>query len=602
MSLYITVARGGGLIDQRKETGMTRRLRFGSVGCGVVVALLGLLGAVPAAAQDRHTVMVTNLVPQGGANDGFGKKLAGELRELINESVLHRAIEENDIRDALRQYKLDVKDLDCVTTLQLLVARVARIGFCGSYTEDREAKTVSVQGAQFVAPGTAPVKIADRTWPRDGYRAAAQEIATFFEQFVTQIVNAQYCREYYEAERLEDAESRCVIALNLAPDDVPVLITYAQVLRRTDRPEQAFEQTSKALELNPADETALELAGYLAAKLDMPDESGDYFRQLLQLDPGNAPVRLNIAYNLAQDGEPELAMTLVQDGLDIAPDDVQLLLHHASFAIRSGQDRKVEGQPLTPEAAGYYQKGLDSYRAAYEQLGAEMDGDHLALMVAGLNEVEQPEEALAVAEQALETHGDEPRFWSMKGDILRRLDRTDEALTALDEVMARDPEYRNIRVRQGKWLLEAGREEEALVTLREAVGRGEQPARTIASMFFGEAVRNGIQPTPKRPAFAIRLIGMAKQFEDQIADSKFLGQVDYFLAYSMYVQAEAEQKPETVASARQTLPRFREVKRILELSHVAEYGRGNRSTHYQQLKSGTDTFIEIQEALIRRGS
>lgn len=581
---------------------MTRRLRFGSVGCGVAVAVLGLLSAVPTAAQQRHSVMVTNLVPQGGANDGFGKKLAGELRELINESVLHRALEEKDIRDALRRYKLDMDDLDCITSLQLLVARVARIAFCGSYTEDRQAKTVSVQGAQFVAPGTAPVKIADRIWPRDAYRAAAQEIATFFEQFVTQIVNAQYCREYYEEGRLDYAESRCVIALNLAPDDVPVLITYAQVLRRTDRPEQAFEEIKRALELNPADETALELAGYLAAKLDMPDESGDYFRQLLQLDPGNVPVRLNIAYNLAQDGEAELAMTLVEEGLDIAPDDVQLLLHHASFAIRSGQDRKVEGQPLTPEAAGYYQKGLDSYRAAYEQLGAEMDGDHLALMVVGLNEVGQPEEALAVAEQALETHGDEPRFWSMKGDILRRLDRTDEALTALDEVIARDPGYKNVRVRQGKWLLEAGREEEALAALREAVDRREQTARTIASMFFGEAVRNGINSTPKRPAFAIRLIGMAKQFADQITDSKFLGQMDYFLAYSMYVQAEAEQKPETVGSARQTLPRFREVKRILELSHVAEYGRGNRATHYQQLKSGTDTFIEIQEALIRRGS
>ena len=581
---------------------MTRRLRFGSVGGGVAVALLGLLGAVPTAAQERHSVMVTNLVPQGGAKDDFGKKLAGELRDHINGFVTHRAVEEKVIRDALRQYKLKVEDLDCITSLQLLVARVARSAFCGSYTEDREARTVSVQGAQFVAPGRAPVKIADRTWPRDAYRAAAQEIATFFEQFVIQLSNAQYCREYYESGDLEDAESRCVIALNLAPDDVPVRLTYAQVLRRTDRPGEAFEEIKRVLELSPIDETALELAGYLAAKLDMPDESADYFRQLLQLDPDNVPVRVNIAYDLAQDGEPELAMTVVQEGLDRTPDDIQLLLHHASFAIRAGQDRQVEGQPLTPEAAGYYQEGLDSYRRAYEQLGAEMNGDHLILMIAGLNEVGQPEEALAVAEEALETHGEEPRFWSMKGDVLRRLGRTEEALTALDEVVARDPEYPNVRVRQGKWLLEAGRLEEALATLREAVGRGEQPARTIASMFFGEAIRSGINSTPKRPAFAIRLIGMAKQFADQITDSGFLGQMDYFLAYSMYVEAEAAQKPETVGSARQTLPRFREVKRILELSHVAEYGRGNRATHYQQLKSGTDTFIEIQEAVIRRGS
>lgn len=568
----------------------------------MAVALLGLLGAVPTAAQDRHSVMVTNLVPQGGADDDFGRKLAEELRDHINGFVTHRAIEEKEIRDALEQYKLEMRDLDCITSLQLLVARVARIGFCGSYTEDREAKTVSVQGAQFVAPGTAPVKIADKAWPRDAYRAAAQEIATFFEQFVTQLRNAEFCHEYYEMGKLEDAESRCVIALNLAPDDVPVLITYAQLLRSTDRLVQAFEMCKKALELSPVDETALQLCGYLAAKLDMHDEAGDYFRQLLQLDPGNVPVRVNIAYNLAQDGEPELAVTLVQEGLDIAPDDVQLLLHHASFAIRSGQDRRVDGQPLTPEAAGYYQKGLDSYRAAYEQLGAEMDGDHLILMIGGLNTVGQPEEALAVAEQALETHEDDPRIWEMKGDMLRRLGRTDEALTALDEVMARDPEYENVMTKQGHWLLEAGREEEALAILEEAVRRGEQPARRIAPMFFAEAINKGIKATPKRPAFAIRLLGMAKRFEDQITDQWFLGQVDYFLAYAMYIEAEKEQKPETLASARRTLPKFREVKRILALSHVAEYGRGSQSTHYQQMTSGTDTFIEIQEAVIRRGS
>ena len=568
----------------------------------MAVAMLGLLGAVPTSAQERHSVMVTNLVPQDGANDDFGRKLAEELRDHINGFVSHRAVEEKEIRDALRQYKVDMEDLDCITSLQLLVARVARIAFCGSYTEDREAKTVFVQGAQFVAPGTAPIEIAGRTWPRDAHRAAAQEIATFFEQFVTQLRNAESCREYYEREAMGEAESRCVIALNLAPDDVPVRLTYAQVLRRTDRPEQAFEEIKRVLELSPVDETALELAGYLAAKLDMPDESREYFRQLLQLDPGNVPVRVNIAYNLAQDGEPELAMALVQEGLDIALDDVQLLLHHASFAIRAGQDRKVEGQPLTPEATRYYQQGLDSYRVAYEQLGAGMDGDHLMLMIAGLNEVGQPEEALAVAEESLETHGGEPRFWSMKGDILFRLDRTDEALTALDEVLARDPEYRNVRVRQGKWLLEVGREEEALPILEQVVRRGEQTALTVATMFFREAVNKGIQPEPKRPASAIRLIGMAKRFEDQITDSRFLGQVGYFLAYAMYLQAEAEQMPETLASAQQSLPRFREVKRILALSHVAEYGRGRHSAHYQQLTSGTDTFIEIQEALIRRGS
>ena len=575
-------------------------LRFGIVGGGAAAVLLGLLSAAPVAAQERHSVMVTNLVPEGRARDGFGKDLAKELRGLINEFITHKAIEEREIRDAAKQYKLEMKDLDCITSLQMLIQRVARIAFCGSYTEDRDAKTVSVKGARFIAPGTAPLEIPDRTWRKDAYRSAAQEIATSFERFVTQMRNAQFCGEYYEMGSMEDAESRCVVALNIAPDDAQVRLVYAQILRQTDRSKQAFEEVKKVLEISPANETALHLAGFLAAQMDMPEVAGDYLRQLLQLDPGNIPVRLNIAYTLARDGEPEVAMNLAQEGLDLEPDNVELLLQHASYAIKSGQDRRVEGQPLTMEAASYYRAGLDSYRKAYAQLGAEMKDLHLLQMISGLNAVGQPEEALAVTERALDTHGENPRLWSMKGDILRGLGRLDEALAALDGVISLDPNYPNVMARQGKWLLEDGREEEALAILVEAVRRGEQPAGTIANMFFGKALGKGIKVEPKKPLYAIRLIEMAKTFEDEISPG-LLGQLDYFLGYSMYLVAEREQKPESLASAQLTLPKFREVERLLRLSHVADYGR-TQPVHYQQLTDGTDQYIAIQEALIRRGS
>jgi tetratricopeptide (TPR) repeat protein len=57
-------------------------------------------------------------------------------------------------------------------------------------------------------------------------------------------------------------------------------------------------------------------AGILAAKLERPDESQGYFRQYLELNPGNVDVRLTIATDLANAGDPAGALTLVEEAMD----------------------------------------------------------------------------------------------------------------------------------------------------------------------------------------------------------------------------------------------------------------------------------------------
>ena len=577
---------------------MRRWLRIGIVWSGALALLLGPLAPASAQASDRLKVMITNLVPLDRADDDFGKDLAKALRELINDFARYQAIEEKEIRDAAKRYKVKMEELDCVLSLQMVIQGVARIAFCGSYTENREDETFTIKGVRFTAGGRAALEIPDRTWHEDDYRAAAQEIAASFDAFVTQIQNAQFCGDFYEMENWVDAEEKCLIALRISPNDTQVRLIYSQLLRRTDRPEQAYEEVLKVIELEPADETALQLAGFLAATQDRLEEAGAHYRQLLQLDPGNVAVRLNIAYELAQGGEPAMATLLVEEGLDLEPDNTKMLLQHAGFATKAGMDLRVDDQPMSMEAAEFIQKGLVSYGKAYETLGQEMNPEHLFRMIAALSELVRLEQALDLTEQVLETHGDEARFWAVNGEILKNLDRADEALLALFEAEFRDPGYPNIKARQGRLLLENGREDEALPAMMESVQKGEQSADVIASMFFRQAVRKGIE-VDNWP-YALRVIEMAKTFDSDLSENT-KGQLDFYYAYALYKQAVIDQAPESLHSAKASRPKFREVARLLGLSHVAAYGRAKQPDRYQQLSDNTQQYIAIQDALIRKG-
>ena len=577
-------------------------LRTGVVGAGAIALLFAILSPAPASGQvsERLKVMVTDLVPLNGADDDFGKDLAKTLRELISDLTTHRALERKELRDTLKRRDLKMEDLDCALSLQLATLGVARIVFCGSYTENRQERTFALSGVRFAAPGSSPLEIPDKTWHRDDVHLAAQEIAVPFEAYVTQLRYAQLCGDFYNTRDYKDAERTCRMALEVAPDDSQVRLVLAQVLRQVDRLDEAYAEVLEVLEVTPVNETALQLAGYLATSLGRPEEEARaYYHTFLQSNPGNVPVRLKIAYELAQAGDPEGAMLFVEEGLAIEPDNTGMLEQHASFAIEAGRRLQVEDEPISPEVAELYRKGSESYGRAYDKSGSEMDVSHIYQMIAALVQLDRLDRALAVVEQVLETHDEEARMWVTKGDILKKLDRLEDALLALDEAEALDPAYPNMKAKRGQWFLEASREEEALPLLKEAVENGEQSADVIAGLFFGAAVRKGTEVEDW--GYALKMIGMAKTFEAELSES-VLGRLDFYNAYALYSQAVDRQEPQNLQSAQLTLPKFHEVTRLLGLSHVITYARENQSGLFQQLSDNTQEYIKIQETVIQIGN
>lgn len=577
-------------------------LRIGIVATGALVLLLGPLLPAPASAQvsERFRVMVTNLMPLNDANDDFGKDLAKELRDLINQFGTHQPIDEKEIRDAADRFDLDMEDLDCVRSQQLAGQINANVVFCGTYTEDKDADTFSLQGIQFAAPGGPSFMIEDKTWHKDDHEVAAQEIAGAFETYIDQLRAAQFCGDYYQSKDWEGAERTCTSALEMNPDNSQVRFVYANVLFQTERLEEAYRETLQVIEADPLHEGALQLAGYVAANLDRNDEAREHYSAYLALNPGDAIIRMQIAYDLAQAGDVEGAMLLTEEGLEIEPDNVELLLRHAAFATRAAQDITAgaePGGPLPLEAAELYRKAISSYEVVYGVQGDEMEVGHVLTMIAGYTELEQLQDAIDMAARALETHGDDASLWSRYADVLKRAERVEEAIAALNEVEARDPGFANVKARQGSWMLETGQEDEALRFLQEAVEKGEQTADAMAILLLANAHSKGV--VPKDWGHALRVIGHAKSFENEVSEGT-RGQLDFWHGFSLFNQALEQERPQTLETAQLTLPKFQQAARFFVLPRVAAYAEAN-AIGLQQFRDATQQYIEIQEAIIQRG-
>ena len=543
-------------------------------------------------ASGRFRVLVPRVPPAGNESDKFGERLGNELRDLINDMATHQPVDEKEIKDALKRFDMDWKDLNCIRTRQLGQQIDAELVFCGSYT--REGNGWAVEGSYVSSSGDA-LEVEPITVPDKGQKEAAQHFFGALEQMVEQLRFAQFCAEYASSEVWESALNACDRAIELNPNTVSSRYTRAMVLRNTDRLEEALEEFQRVLELDPLHESAMQNAGYVSALLGKAEQARRYYSSYLELNPMNAQVRMRVAYELAQAGDPQGAMQLIEAGIEIDPENVELLKQHAGFAFAAGAEVAAGQSPMPVEAAELYQKALESFTKAYETNPEAMEVPQLRSMMAAHVQLQQYEEAVALGRRLLETHGDEAQIWSVYADALQRSGQVDEAIAALERVLALDPSYPTVKVRQATWLLEAGRLDEAIPVFQEAIQAGEQSADAVATVIFGNGYSKGV--SPKDWDYAVRVIGKAKEFD---ISPEMAEQVNFWLGYSIFNQAVARQEAQTLETAQATLPRFQEALRLFQ--NASGYAaRQNMEDTRQQLIGNVNTYIEIQEAIIRRG-
>ena len=177
---------------------------------------------------------------------------------------------------------------------------------------------------------------------------------------------------------------------------------------------------------------------------------------------------------------------------------------------------------------------------------------------------------------------------------MQRTGRIGDAIAALDRLLEVNPEHPDARLRQGMWLIEAKRLEDAVARLSEAAANNPAQADRAATMIFNEAHTNGYQ----QEDFEYSITGMAAASQLQNLSPGMIQQIDFWHGFSVVQAASLEQAPMTLETANATLPKFQEALRLL--ANTGEYA-ASVDVALSELLANVGAFIETQEALIRRG-
>jgi len=573
---------------------MVRRTKivFTLLAAGLVLAPAG---GVQAQEMGRFRVLIPNFEPLQGANKKFGEKAAEELRELINTLATHQPIEKKEIEQNLKRFKMKMDELDCIRTRQLASQINAQVALCASYAPEGSQFTVN---AEFwdVASGES-FKVDATNGAEKMEQAAAQHIFDSFDRYVQQVRFAQFCGEYAQSQQWDNALRNCDQALELNPNAVGTRYQRARILYESNRYPEALEELERVLGLNQFHEDALQLAGYISAKEGNDDRALNYYQQYLELNPGNAAVRMRIAYDLAQAGDPKGAMQLIQVGLDVDPENADLWEQYGGFAFAAAlevsQSAAVgaeNGGGVTPEAVEYYRKAIDAYNKVFAAKGADTPVGHLRNIIAAYVQLDEMEQAITMARRALETHPQEDALWSTYADALQRAGRLDDAIAALDRVKEINPSYPNISLRQGNWLIQAGRIQDAVEVLKASAAEDPERADQAAKLIFADGYQKGIQKNDY--GYAVRVFSAAKALPN--LKPEMSNQLNFWHGYALFQGAVREQEGQTLQTAQSTLPKFQEALRLF--GQVGNYPR-SVNVDIAQLQGNTQTYIEIQEAI-----
>ena len=573
--------------------------------CVTVLFALTLLGGTALQAQQtvssRFRVFIPDFQPLNEEDDDFGKDLADELRDLIDDMLTHSAVDEDDIKDALKEYDLDMEDLNCITSRQLALQKNYQVVLCARYTGTKERW--EIQGIQFVDSGTGEVFAVDNILSAEKMEEeAAQQIVQSFELFVEQTRVAIFCRDYAQSQQWENSLQNCDRALELNPTSITSRYTRANVLRQTDRYEDSLEETQRVLEYDPYHTNALLLGGFLASNISGQEElARDFYNRYLEQDPANASVRMNVAYDLAQQGDALGGMLIIEQGVELDPDNIAFYEQLGNFAFagaeRVRREAALDGSDgLTAQVRELYGKAIAAYERVFVDKGEEMLVSQLRNVAAAQLTLGNMTEAASFSERAIASHPEEASLRDIYARALYDSGQISEAVTALSAIEEIDPDWPNLHLRMASWMTEEGRIEDAVPVLESAVAHGATPDQA-ANMIFSFAYSNYVQPQEKNYSRFIELVLLAKEFEVGLEARE---QYDFWHGYSIFTLAIEAQTAEDVAGANRSLPMFRQALGLFQ--EGKGYADRTASIEYQVYVDNTNTYIEIQDAIIRRAN
>jgi tetratricopeptide (TPR) repeat protein len=574
----------------------------------VAAITLAMTGVAPLRAQDvstnvgrRYHVLIPPFQPMQGADDRFGRDAAEKLRDLVNTLATNAPVEEKDLKNALKRFHLKMRDLDCVRTRQLAARMHAEVALCSDY-RDEGGNTELVQATFYdVASGEA-FKVEPKRFGEKDANAAARYVFDAFHTYVDQIRAAQFCGSYAQSRDWANAMENCDRAIRLNPDAIGARYTRADVLFRQDKYDDAMAELERILAREPNHGNALSLAGYISVKLGRDEQARQYYQRYLDLNPGDATVRMKIAYDLAKAGDPEGAMQIIEVGLKVDSTNVDLLEQYAGFAFNAALKSEQAANGADSSAAAtdsakattHYREAVGAAEKVFAARGDSTSASLLSNAIIAYDKLGESAKAVSLGARAVRAHSGEAQIWSVYADALHENGRLEQAIAVLDTVRKLDSLDTNSTLKQGSWLVQAGRLHDAVNVLQPLAAAHPESADQAANVIFADAYNNHVRKNQYDAAMpgivaAASLPNLSADMQRQLA---------FWQAYAIYQSAIAEQRPQTLATAKATLPKFERARALLR--HVGDYPR-KVNVDPNQMANACDQYIEIQQAIIKRG-
>jgi tetratricopeptide (TPR) repeat protein len=545
---------------------------------------------------ERYRVLVPPLAPEGNASDKFGKKTADEFKKLIETLPTHQPVDKKEVKDALKRYKLKEDQLSsCVTARQLASQINAQLVMCGSYKE--VSKDVYQVSASFHSSDTEDVFDVP-AFTASEPKEAAGKILNAFQRWVTVLQRTVYCAQYVESHQWENAIDNCDQALAINPKSQSALYNKAYALMHMDSLEQALTYFKQVLDLNPVHKDALLSAGIVNAKLNRREQARDYFDRYMQLEPGNVDVRLSVATDINNQGAPLEALRVAEDGLKLEPDNLQLWTYIGHFAIGAANKLETESRGANGEAVldtaqvdSLYETAVNAYQKVYTAEGDTTDPGILQRLVVALTKLNRTDQAVSLGQKATTIAPDSADVWDAYSRALEQAGDIDQALQALDKVASLNPDAK-VTGRKANLLLKAGRYDQAATLFQQAVQNGELTGDNAFNAFFAAGYK---EYQDKKFDDALKIFDAARPLAQSDRAKNF---VNFWSGYILFQQGQEIQKPSTYESAQKALPIFQ---RALEMFKQATGYSKYQKTDVQKFIDNTNQFIDIQQALIKRG-
>ncbi|MFV1987551.1 MAG: tetratricopeptide repeat protein, partial [Gemmatimonadota bacterium] len=447
-----------------------------------------------------------------------------------------------------------------------------------------------------------PFTVADRKQDRE----AAAKIMDGLSEQVEYLQSILFCSEYLSSEQVEDALRNCDRALEMNQDSERARYLRGRIHMVTESWGAAEEDLAAVVETNPSDTEALQSLAYVYAQLGDKDNSLKYYREYLNFNPKDAAVRLRIAFDLATAGGFPEAMQILDDGVALDPENIDLLEYLGNVALSAGQSN---GE-VTDEAA--IRKSVEAFEKVLAAKGSDVEPKMLTNVVNAYALVGDYEAALSFSDRAIEminnpapvAEGDEEEgpstskekmlasVYTARAGVYSAQEDYGAAAGALEKALENDPDLPNGYQRVALYKLRSGDTDGAIADFHTAVNNGAD-SDEIANALFSQGYNDHFEKDQFGPA--ISLFEVAAEFAKAPDTSQ---QIHFFAAYGYYKRGTAlddgNADAESCGPARSALQAFRGA--VPHLGQSGSYQANNQA----QIRDAVDVQIYRQEQIIEK--